>query len=422
MASSPLPPRWPKIILRIVIVLVVLGGAGWGVRAAWRQFSPGLFGNQRQEKVPTVKVRTASISEEIVAVGRLRAVFSTELRSEINGRIVKILGVDGMKMERDQEILRLDQQDLLTQIQEVERSIEAAKLRAQRARRDHERLLELQKQGVVTLKDFEDSRITFSLAENDAAIAEARAANLRDKLAKTVIRAPHAGTLLLKDLTEGQVITGAAAQNGGTLLGEVADLSLLMVRTNINEIDVARIKLADTARVRVDSMRSIAMTGTVKRIATSALESNVDRTRVFPVDVILDEADERLRPGMSATVMFTLARVDDVIAAPLNAVFSTAESARYVFLRKGETFEARAVETGIADTRYVQIVSGLQVGDELARNRPLEYEGELPVGTVQQPPPKARSKSSREADLMAPLPSGSSGGPKPKSGGKPNRT
>jgi HlyD family secretion protein len=422
MASSPLPPRWPKIILRIVIVLVVLGGAGWGVRAAWRQFSPGLFGNQRQEKVPTVKVRTASISEEIVAVGRLRAVFSTELRSEINGRIVKILGVDGMKMERDQEILRLDQQDLLTQIQEVERSIEAAKLRAQRARRDHERLLELQKQGVVTLKDFEDSRITFSLAENDAAIAEARAANLRDKLAKTVIRAPHAGTLLLKDLTEGQVITGAAAQNGGTLLGEVADLSLLMVRTNINEIDVARIKLADTARVRVDSMRSIAMTGTVKRIATSALESNVDRTRVFPVDVILDEADERLRPGMSATVMFTLARVDDVIAAPLNAVFSTAESARYVFLRKGETFEAHAVETGIADTRYVQIVSGLQVGDELARNRPLEYEGELPVGTVQQPPPKARSKSSREADLMAPLPSGSSGGPKPKSGGKPNRT
>jgi hypothetical protein len=125
---------------------------------------------------------------------------------------------------------------------------------------------------------------------------------------------------------------------------------------------------------------------------------------------------------MSATVMFTLARVDDVIAAPLNAVFSTAESARYVFLRKGETFEAHAVETGIADTRYVQIVSGLQVGDELARNRPLEYEGELPVGTVQQPPPKARSKSSREADLMAPLPSGSSGGPKPKSGGKPNRT
>src|SRR5688572_29428738 len=306
MPPSAPPSRWPKLILRTAITLAILVGIGWGVRLAWRQFSPGLFGNQRQEKVLTVKVRTASISEEIVAEGRLRAVFSTELRSEINGRIVKISAVDGQKLEKNQEILRLDQQDLLTQITEIERSIEAAKLRSQRARRDHERLVDLQKQGVVTIKDFEDSRITFSLAENDAAIADARAANLRDKLAKTVILAPHDGTLLLRDLTEGQVVTSAAAQNGGTLLGEVADLSLLLVRTNINEIDVARIRLADTARVRVDSMRSVLMAGTVKRIATSALESNVDRTRVFPVDVILDDADDRLRPGMSATVMFTL--------------------------------------------------------------------------------------------------------------------
>src|SRR5205085_2460898 len=238
--------------------------------------------------------------------------------------------------------------------------------KAARSRRDFERATDLQKRGLVTPKDFEEARITLSLAENDSAIYEARAANLRDKLTKTVIRAPHAGTLLLRDLTEGQVITSAAAQNGGTLLGEVADLSSLMVRTNINEIDVARIKLADTARVRVDSLRSIVMGGTVKRIATSANESSVDRTRVFPVDVYLDDADPRLRPGMSATVTFTLAHVEDVTAVPLDTVFSTAESIRYVFIRKGEGFEVRPVEVGIADTRRVQIVSGLEPGDEIA--------------------------------------------------------
>jgi HlyD family secretion protein len=391
--ASP-PARGLKSILRFVIILVVIAGCTWGGSVAWRQIKPGLLGDKRQDKVPTVKVRTATIAEEIVAVGRLRAVFSTELRSEINGRIIKILAVDGQKMEKNEEVLRLDQQDLLTQIQEIERGIEAAKLRAQRARRDHERLMDLQQRGVVTLKDFEDSRITFSLAENDAAIAEARAANLRDKLTKTVIRAPHAGTLLLRDLTEGQVITGAAAQNGGTLLGEVADLTQLMVRTNINEIDVARIKVSDYARVRVDSMRSVQLSGAVKRIATSALESSGDRTRVFPVDVILEQVDERLRPGMSATVMFTLARVDDVIAAPLNTVFSTAESARYVFLRKGGNFVAHGVEIGIADTRNVQIISGLQVGDEVARSRPLEFEGELPVATIQAAPMSRPAKSS----------------------------
>jgi RND family efflux transporter MFP subunit len=384
-------------------LIAVLAGSAYGGRIIWRQVSPGLFGNKRQEKIPTVKVRTATISEEIVAVGRLRAVFSTELRSEITGRIVKILATDGQKVTRNQEILRLDQQDILTQIQEMERTIEAAKLKAQRASRDHERLVDLQKRGVVTVKDFEDSRITFSLAQNDAAIAEARAANLRDKLAKTVIRAPHDGTLLLKDLTEGQVVTSAAAQNGGTLLGEVADLSVLMVRTNINEIDVARLKVGDVARIRVDSMRSVLMAGRIKRIATSALESNVDRTRVFPVDVVLEEVDERLRPGMSATVMFTLARVEDTLAVALSAVFSTAEGARYVFLKNGESFAIHTVETGIADTRYVQILSGLEKDAEVARTRPLEFEGDLPVVTLPTLP-KAKSKRGETDPLAAPMP------------------
>jgi RND family efflux transporter MFP subunit len=404
--------RWSKTLIRTVVLLAVLGGVAWGGRTIWKIVSPTLWGSKREETVPITKVRTAHIAEEIVAVGRLRAVFSTDLRSEINGRIVKILATDGQRLNRNDEILRLDQQDILTQLQEMERSIEAAKLKTQRARRDHERLLELQKRGVVTSKDFEDSRITLSLSENDTAIFESRAANLRDKLTKTIIRAPHDGTLLLRDLTEGQVVTSAAAQSGGTLLGEVADLAQLMIRTNINEIDVARLKMGDVARVRVDAMRTVPMTGRIKRIATSALESGVDRTRVFPVDVVLDDPNDRLRPGMSATVMFTLARVENATAVALSAVFTTAEALRYVFFKTESGFEVRPVDTGIADTRYVEILSGLKVGDEVARSRPLEFEGEPPVlapsGPVigksgkqapaaDAPPPPRRSRSGEKS-------------------------
>lgn len=383
----------------------------------WRNVSPSLFGTKREDTVPITKVRTATISEEIIAVGRLRAVFSTDIRSEINGRIAKIRAIDGQRLTRHDEILRLDQQDILTQLTEMERSIEAAKLKTLRATRDHNRQLELQKRGVVTSKDMEDSRITLSLSENDTAIAESRLANLRDKLAKTIIQAPHDGTLLLKDLTEGQVITSASSQNGGTFLGEVADLSALMVRTNINEIDVARLKVGDVARVRVDAMRNVQMTGTIKRIATSALESSSDRTRVFPVDVILDEPDGRLRPGMSATVMFTLARAENVNALALSAVFSTAEALRYVFIRKETAFEIRPVEIGIADTRYVEILGGLKFGDEVARTRPLEFEGDVPILTPTGP---IKSKNARrEVDPAAPPPPPRGSGSR---SGKPGRS
>ncbi len=395
MSESAPSARWLKIVTRTVLVLVLLAAGGWGARWTWRQISPGLFGNKRTEKIPTARVKPANISEEIVTVGRVRAVFSTELRAEINGRIVKLLATDGQAVVRDQEILKLDQTDLLTQLQEAERNIEAGKLRVERAHRDYDRQHDLQIRGLITIKDFDDVRITLALAENDCAVTEARTANLRDKLTKTVITAPHAGTLLFKDLTEGQVITGVGAQSGGTLLGEVADLTAVMVRTNINEIDVARLKVNDTARVRIDPLRNVAMTGTVRRIATSATESQIDRTRVFPVDVVLDGTDPRLRPGMSATVTFTLARAENTPAVPLSAVFANADSIRYVFVKIAEGFAPRGVEIGIADTRRIQILSGLQPDDEVALSRPLEFIGEIPTAspttTGPKPPPPRRS-------------------------------
>jgi HlyD family secretion protein len=143
----------------------------------------------------------------------------------------------------------------------------------------------------------------------------------------------------------------------------------------------------------VDSIRALILGGTVKRIATSANESSVDRTRVFPVDVYLDEADPRLRPGMSATVNFTLAHVEDTPAVPLSAVFSTAESMRYVFVHKGERFEVRVVETGIADTRRVQILGGLNADEEVALMRPLEFDGEVPVAQIPAHKPRAPRKN-----------------------------
>lgn len=373
------PSRWPKTLLWSVVLLVVLAGAAWGGRIVWKQVSPGLFGTKREEKIPTAKVKPATIAEEIVSVGRIRAVFSTELRSEVNGRIAKLIAPDGEKLTRNQDILQLDQQDLLTQLQESDRSIEAAKLRTERAQREFDRQRDLEARGLVTKKEFEEARITLALAVNEGAISESRNANLRDKLTKTVIRAPHDGTLLLKDLTEGQVITGVGGQSGGTLLGEVADLSALMVRTNINEIDVARLKAGDRARVRIDPLRGLTLMGTVRRIATSANENQMDRTRLFPIDVVLDASDARLRPGMSATVTFTLARAENTPALPLSAVFSNAESVRYVFVKKGDTYEVRVIETGLADTRRIQVLSGLESGEEIALTRPSVFTGEVPT-------------------------------------------
>src|SRR5258707_15505584 len=103
MAKPAPSPRRTRLWVRMFILLTVLAGLGWGGTVVWKRVSPGLFGNKREEKIPTARVKPASISEEIVPVGRLRAVFSTELRPEISGRIMKIACVDGKGVKRDDE-------------------------------------------------------------------------------------------------------------------------------------------------------------------------------------------------------------------------------------------------------------------------------------------------------------------------------
>ena len=80
MAKSAKPLPLAKIALRIVVIVVLLGGLGWGGNWVWKKVSPGLFGEKRGEIIPTAKVKAANISEEIVSVGRVRAACGRLLR------------------------------------------------------------------------------------------------------------------------------------------------------------------------------------------------------------------------------------------------------------------------------------------------------------------------------------------------------
>jgi hypothetical protein len=240
----------------------------------------------------------------------------------------------------------------------MERTIEAAKLKAQRAA--HERLIDLQKRGVVTVEDFGDSHC-LTLAQNDAAIAgrgrPTSATNSQDRHPR-----PHDGTHAAQGF-DGR--PGRHQRCGQTAAHSSASaVSQSDGRTNINEIDVARLKVGDIARARrfhAHRRWPAASSGSPRARGkqSTGLASSVD--------VVLEEVDERLRPGMSATVIFTLARVEDTLAVALSAVF-TAE-ARYVFMKKGEGFAVHAVKPALRIRAMCRSFPGWKDA-EVARTRP----------------------------------------------------
>ncbi len=352
----------------IALCAVVLGG--------WYMFV-GRAATGNGEDNADVKLSAVELREQILetvrASGEVAPAVSTEVKAEVSGKISSLNVDDGDSVTNGQVLLELDRSELLSEEEEMLRMIESSRLRSDRAIRDFERQKGLHEKGFVTQKAFEDAQTDADLAQNDFEIQEARLQTLREKLSKTTIKAPHDGRVLDCDLTEGQVIVGANSVSQGSVLMKIADLNQLIVKIDINEVDVTRLTPGMTAQVTFDSVPDMELEGALDRISPSAKLR--ERLRVFPVEITCKADDVRIKPGISATVSLTLNEVTSVVGAVVSSVFTT-DGETYVYRKTGDDFEKQIVETGINDAKFVEITSGLKVGDDVAMTRPPAFKEE----------------------------------------------
>ena len=245
---------------------------------------------------------------------------------------------------------------------------------------------------------------------------------------------------MTSEIGERVVATGSFA---GTEIMRIADLNNMEVRVNVNENDVVNVKVGDRARVSVDAYPGRKFTGTVKEIAAAAKTQGLntqEEVTNFQVKIRIAEKEVSVRPGMSANVDIETQTVENVVAVPIQAVTvrsregnktldemgadrekkareTQGEGAaaavnekqqrereradrdalqRVVFLRTGDTVKLTPVETGIGDTTYMEIKSGVKEGDEVvsgpfsAITRTLKDDAKI---RVDQPKAKEAKKS-----------------------------
>ncbi len=318
--------------------------------------------------IRTAKVELHDISDTIDITGEVVPVTLWEIKSEISGRVIKVNAQPGENVTDGQILVELDRTKLESDQQEAERLVEAADISARHAVKDLRRLEALYKSKVVTEKDLLDAQVTRDLALNQRDVQRARLESVRQLLIQAVIKAPHAGMVLQHTLREGQVIVGANSFSQGTVLMPVADVSRLLIEANINEIDSPRIQTGMPVTISFDMMRDQNYPGTIETVAPSA--TIVEKLRVFPIRIRFDGEPPPVKPGISANIALTIEEVKDMPAVPLSAVFSDF-SRHFVFLKKDGRFVDTTVAIGVNDIDWVQIRSGIEVGDEVALTRPL---------------------------------------------------
>ena len=253
-------------------------------------------------------------------------------------------------------------------------------------------------------------------ANQESAKAQVRRAEgflkqAEDQLSKTIIYAPMDGTISRLPVEVGERVTGTGQFNAAEVM-RVADLSNIEVVVKVNENDVFNVKIGDNARINVDAFLDREFEGSVTKIASTAVTSGANsqaEVTNFEVKIRVDADGEKLRPGMSALSDIETATVTNVIVVPIQSVTvrsreggktvdqlgkdqekakkeregdgaATAENEsaqrererenkeslrRVVFVVEDGKAKLVDVETGIADTSYMDITSGLEEGQKV---------------------------------------------------------
>lgn len=365
-------------------------------------------GNNNQEAKYPVKIGKAEIADiqvKVTEVGNVQPEVKVDVKSAVSGKVISIYHRDGDQVKRGDVLARVEPD--LNQAQslaETKNSLTSAQIRYQQAKKNFESDHSLFLQGLLATKQNRDSESEFLAARQDFEKAQEKY-NLVEKSGIPInqspekfqgsnIIAPMDGTVLTKNVEIGESITsGVSSFNAGTVLFSIADVSKMIVKAGVNEVDIGKIHVSMPVKVTLDAYPKSSFAGRIDRIAPAVRIE--DKVRVFDVEVRLDAQGKELRTGMTANIEMIGEKKEKVLTVPVESVFQRDEG-EIVYVKKKldpkaaaeankapkktdgkvekdawkKFFEKRVVVTGLSDSTHVEILKGLKLGEEVALEDP----------------------------------------------------
>ena len=388
------------VILALVVVAVVRGG------------------NRELPVVSTDTVQARDIVERVSASGKIQPEIEVKITAEVNGQIIDLPVKEGDVVEKGDLLVQLNPDIYEAALLRAEASLNSARSNLASARaqvvqgeanqfaaaKAFERAQTLLASKVISQAEFDQNEASFLTANANLTSAkesvrsaefairsgEASLQEARDNLSRTTLVAPQAGVVTALSKEVGESVQGNGFTAGEVIMN-VSDLSTMEVNVEVNESDIVRIHMDDEAEIEVDAYLGETFSGRVTEIGNTALNAgmngfSMDQVTNFSVKIRLDRSsymhlvegdhdhETPFRPGMSATVDVLTARADRVLSAPIQAVASRAsgteegedtETELGVFLLVDGEAKWTAVETGIQDTKFVEIQGEVREEDVL---------------------------------------------------------
>src|SRR5438045_4981936 len=232
----------------------------------------------------------------------------------------------GSKVKTGDLLVQIDPRTVQNAYTQAAADLQSATVARAVALSQRNRSAELYKEKIITATEMEAATLAFANADADVVKARTNLSTARLQLEDATITAPTNGTVILRPVSVGTVITSAStAASGGTTILDMADLGKVRMRAFVNETDIGNVKAGQTATVTVDAFPNRRFVGIVEQVQPEAVvQSSVT---MFPVLVSLDNSDGALMPGMNGQVVMDILRRDNVIAVPSDAIRNARDAA-----------------------------------------------------------------------------------------------
>ena len=431
-------------LIVIVVFLVVAKSAGW-------------VGKPKEIEVELAKVKRVTIVEKVSASGTVQPVTEVKIAPEVSGEIIDLLVEEGDSVKRGQLLVKIRPDTWESQLQRAQASLSqqranlaqseanlnSTKASFIRAEQEFERQKKLWNEKVISEADWQLANQNYTIARTDVTAAEksveaakyiiqsteASVREARENFRKTSVVAPMDGIVSKLIVKKGERVVGTATMTGTEML-RIADLNVMEVRVDVNENDIVRVSVGDTAIIDVDSYASTnkEFRGVVTLIANTAKDkTSADAITEFEVRIlILDTSYQDLvqagnrfpfRPGMTASADILTTRKENVLAVPLAAVTTRTPSQMnagenkggppnrnasqapnqgnqapkadepkvVIFVNENGEAKMKEVKTGISDYDNIEILSELSDSTEVITGPYLVVSTRLKEGDKVRP-------------------------------------
>ena len=380
----------------------------------------GTIGNNDDSKIVELsKVAQTTIVETVSATGKIQPEIEVKISSEVSGEVIALTVKEGQQVKKGDLLVRINP-DLyesgvnrsVASMSTTKAGLTQADAQVKEAKASYDRSKTLFDKGIISRAEWDKAVSTYEVAKANkqsayfqVQSASATVTEARDNLGRTTIYAPADGTISLLNIELGERVLGTQQMTGTEIL-RIANLNNMEVEVDVNENDIVKVSIGDSAKIEVDAYMKREFKGIVTSISNSASAAlTADQVTNFKVKVrILKESYQDLlkgkpenyspfRPGMTATVDVITKRKESIIAIPISAVVikddttsvkkdivaelekeeqekkGTAPKSdkKYecVFVKVGDKAKLRVVKTGIQDDTNIEIISGLKPGEEI---------------------------------------------------------